>query len=80
MRVREPGEDGIPGQYDYEVRTGLALYDLEGDVGERENVAAEHPEVVGRLQDLARRRRLDLGDALEGVEGGGAREPARGAP
>jgi len=38
------------------------LYNLEGDLGEQNNVAAEHPEVVERLLALVERAREDLGD------------------
>lgn len=38
------------------------LYDLENDVGEKNNVAAGHPEVVRRLETLAEACREDLGD------------------
>jgi len=38
------------------------LYDLESDIGESKNVAADHPDVVKRLLDLAERARQDLGD------------------
>lgn len=38
------------------------LIDLQSDIGETTNVAAEHPEVVERLLGLAARMRDDLGD------------------
>jgi arylsulfatase len=38
------------------------LVDLEDDIGETTNVAAEYPEVVKRLLDLAEQMREDLGD------------------
>ncbi|MEE8451363.1 MAG: sulfatase [Thermoguttaceae bacterium] len=38
------------------------LYDLESDIGEQNNVAAAHPEVVERLSALAEQCREDLGD------------------
>lgn len=38
------------------------LYDLEADIGEREDVAALHPEVVAALTELAREARRDVGD------------------
>jgi arylsulfatase A-like enzyme len=39
------------------------LYDLEADIGETTNVAADHPDVVRRLSELAELARRDLGDA-----------------
>jgi arylsulfatase A-like enzyme len=41
-----------------------ALYDLEQDVGEERDVAAEHPDVVSRLRGLAEAARDDLGDGV----------------
>jgi arylsulfatase A-like enzyme len=38
------------------------LYDLEADIGEQHDVAAENPEVVKRLLDLAEWARGDIGD------------------
>ncbi len=38
------------------------LYDLESDIGEKTDVAAEHPEVIERLSALAEKARADLGD------------------
>lgn len=50
------------------------LYDLQTDVGEPTDVAAQHPDVVERLQALLAAARADLGDAVLGVEGS-ARRP-----
>jgi hypothetical protein len=40
----------------------LALYDVRTDVGETQEVAAKHPEVVQRLMALADVARKELGD------------------
>jgi len=40
----------------------LQLYDLKADIGEKNNVAAEHSDVVERLLTLAEKAREDLGD------------------
>ncbi len=39
-----------------------ALYDLDTDIGETTNVAAEHAEVVARLESLIGEARAELGD------------------
>lgn len=54
--VTEPGADGRPGITSIET-IGLELFDLSEDVGERTNVASEHPEVVQSL--LLRAHELD---------------------
>jgi arylsulfatase A len=77
MEGREPGSGGTPGTYDYERKTGLELYDLEADIGETTDVAADHPDVVARLVALADAMRADLGDKLTGVEASGARPAGR---
>jgi arylsulfatase A-like enzyme len=38
------------------------LYNLQSDIGEKTDVAQEHPEIVGRLLDLAQTTRADIGD------------------
>ncbi len=53
------------------------LYDLATDIGETNNVAADHPDLVARLHTLLDRARQDLGDAVAGVEGNGRREAGR---
>ena len=42
--------------------TPIKLYDLEADIGETNNIADEHHEVVKRLLALAEKARQDLGD------------------
>jgi arylsulfatase A len=49
----EPGHGGQPVKY-VQKKTGLELYDLETDIAEKNNIAAEHPEVVKRLNALAK--------------------------
>jgi len=61
----------------------FSLYDLDNDIGETTNVAAEHPEVLDRLRQLAHEARMELGDYDH--TGSGARffdgpAPARKAP
>ena len=42
------------------------LFDLEADVGETTNVIGDHPDVVTRLEELAKGARSTLGDARSG--------------
>ena len=56
------GRDGKPGPY-VQKRTGTELYDLEADVGERHDVAKDHPDIVAQLEKLAEHAREDLGDS-----------------
>jgi len=72
----EPGSGGKPGPYVIK-RIGLALFDLENDVGETTNVADQHPEVVKRLEALAEKVRQDLGDKLTKRKGKNVRLPGR---
>ncbi len=54
--------------------TGPRLYNLDRDIGERNNVAAQHPEVVERLLKLIEHIGADLGAAGTGP---GVRPPDR---
>jgi len=40
---------------------GLRLYDLDADIGEQTDVAAQHPEVVARLKALADKMAAEIG-------------------
>ncbi|MEL7500294.1 MAG: sulfatase [Planctomycetota bacterium] len=72
MDGKPGGTDGKPNPYK-QLQAKFALYDLKADVGETTNVAAEHPEVVARLQNYAAEMRLDLGDRLTKTQGSGVR-------
>jgi len=71
-----PGKDGRPNGYSQK-KCGLELYDLEGDIGEATDVAAENPSVVTRLQKLADEIRSELGDTLTKKKGSENRQPGR---
>ena len=77
MNGREPGNNGIPGRYDYGIQTGLALYDLTDDPVEAVNLASEHPEVVARMVAMADQARASLGDRLTSTNGTDVRQPGR---
>jgi hypothetical protein len=49
---------------------------LEKDLGETTNVAADHPDVVARLQKLLNACRTDLGDGAKN-SGPGRRPPGK---
>ncbi|MGC6459386.1 MAG: sulfatase [Akkermansiaceae bacterium] len=50
-RVSQPGKDGFPGKHE-SFNQPLALYNLQTDVSESNNIAETHPEVVTGLKKL----------------------------
>ncbi len=74
--VVEPGNGGKPGRA-VRQEIGLALFDLESEIGEMTNVADQNPEVVKKLMALVERAREDLGDALVNREGKNVRQPGK---
>jgi arylsulfatase A len=76
LNGRAGGRNGINVPYEQEA-VELALYDLDADVGETTDVAADHPEVVSRLQTAAEAARADLGDSLTGRTGANVRLAGR---
>ncbi len=71
-----PGNNGFPGQTK-EAESGLALYDMRRDPGERYDVKELYPEIVEELTKLAEQAREDLGDDLTNNPGKNRREPGR---
>jgi len=71
-----PGKDGFPGPYAHD-STGLVLYNLRRDPGERYNVIEQHPEVVTDIMKEVEKARQDLGDDLTGSPGENRRKPGR---
>ena len=79
--ITESGIRGIASRHGYRVeRIGLSLFDLAADPAESKDVAAAHPDVVGKLTALADELRRDLGDPLTGVKGTGLRPVGRDGP
>ena len=71
-----PGNGGQPGTMT-NPKIDLALFNLENDPSETNDMSFAHPEVVARLQDLARKAREELGDSATKQTGRGVREPGR---
>jgi arylsulfatase A-like enzyme len=70
LAMSNSGLAGIASRHGYTIREQpLALFDLAADVGETRNVAAQHLDVVARLQTVVERARRALGDSLSGVKG-----------
>lgn len=72
--VAEPGTAGRPGVVT-ETPTGPSLYDVVSDPGETRDVAADHPDVLRRLEAAAEEARRELGDALTERTGSAVRQP-----
>ncbi len=63
-----PGMDGVP-KNQGSAKIGLSLFDLEKDIGEKKNVAKQHPDVVAKIKKLAQKMRERLGDRLTKTKG-----------
>ena len=77
MIDQAPGKAGIPGKYNNAAEIGIALFDLENDIGESQDLATQYPDVVARLSSLADSMRGVLGDRLTDVTGSQVRQPGR---
>jgi arylsulfatase len=63
--MQQSGLRGIASRHGYLVRKiEQSLFNLEADVGETNDVAADHLDIVDRLLKLAEEARADLGDSL----------------
>lgn len=80
MNNQAPGGGGMPGRYRNIKLQEAELYDLQNDERETRDVAAQHPDVVARLQEFAAQMRADLGDSLTNTPPTGARAPGRVLP
>ncbi|MCH8119999.1 MAG: sulfatase [Planctomycetes bacterium] len=73
---RKGGTGGTPVKYE-QAKIGLALFDLDRDIGEQHDVSSQYPDVVERLSGLAERMREDLGDSAKKMTGKNRRPPGR---
>lgn len=71
-----PGKDGFPGPT-WQKEIGYELYNLKDDIGEKNNVINEHPEIVEKLKKIGDKARYELGDRLTGIKGKENRDPGR---
>ncbi|MDX1702363.1 MAG: discoidin domain-containing protein, partial [Melioribacteraceae bacterium] len=72
----EPGMDGFPGPT-WQKEIDYALYNLKDDIGEKNNVYEDYPEIVRELESIGKRARFELGDRLTNARGNEIREPGR---
>jgi arylsulfatase A-like enzyme len=78
VAITQSGIEGIATRHGYKVaQQELALYDLQADPGENQDLSADHPEVVAELKKLAETYRRDLGDSLTQTVGEGVRPLGR---
>jgi arylsulfatase A len=76
LNGRPGGTNGIPAKYE-NLETDLALYNLESDPSETQNLASAERESGKRLEFLLTQMRRDLGDALSNTQPAAARQPGR---
>lgn len=68
-----PGKDGKKGKLMNVKFKQTELYDLRRDPGERYNVIDQYPDVVKKLNGIAKEMRKDLGDDLKKIKATNAR-------
>lgn len=66
-----PGQEGQDGRMgpDHIVVQPLALYDMENDPGEQNDLSRQHPEIVEEIDAKVQAWREDIGDTIEGYPG-----------
>jgi len=73
------GHGGMPAPYEQRKLEKAELYDLQNDISEATDLAAQHPDIVKRLEAEAEKARQELGDALTKRTGKGTRQPGSAA-
>jgi arylsulfatase A-like enzyme len=72
--IENSGIRGIASRHGYRVeKIELSLFNLKDDPGETKNLAAQHPDIVARLQKVVAAARADLGDSLTNTKGANVR-------
>ena len=74
VKPSPPGHGGQPGAY-ANLKIETALYNLESDIGETNNVATQYPEIVKKLEGYAEQAHADLGDSATNRKGRNVRAP-----
>ena len=74
MAGKPGGKGGIPTKYS-QAKIGLALFDLDKDIGETTDVKSMYPGIVAKMQKLGASMRTELGDNKR--QGKGQRQPGR---
>lgn len=78
LSIKDSSVQAIASRHGQKVaQLSLSLYDLSIDPGETNNLADQHPDVVARLNALAKPYRAELGDSLTGQVGSGVRSAGR---
>ena len=77
MGTNPPGQNGLPGNYLSKIIKTPELYNLNNDIGEAQNVAAQYPEIIAQIMVYADSMRTQLGDQLLKIEGKENRQPGR---
>ena len=67
------GKDGIPVKYEMNLIDKNELYNLKDDPQERIDVYDKFPEIAEKMEELAEKARVELGDNLKGRKGKGNR-------
>ncbi len=72
----EPGQDGYPGPYNF-INVDKALYNLEEDIDESNDLSQKYPDKVKELEKLGEIARQKFGDQITGAVGSEIRQPGR---
>ena len=73
LNGKKGGKDGIPVKYEMNNVDKNELYNLEDDPQERIDVYDKFPEIAKKMEELAEKARVELGDNLKGRKGKGNR-------